>query len=51
MKKEMREVVEKLEAKFGCEEACEHCPFAQACEEHELWWGCPVWESQMGEDL
>ena len=30
---------------------CEHCPLAEECELHELWWGCDVWESGMGEDL
>lgn len=30
---------------------CETCPLAGECELHELWWGCDVWESGMGEDL
>ena len=51
MNKEMLKVVEKLEEVFGCEKACENCPFAKACKEKQLWWGCPVWENQMGEDL
>ena len=51
MSKEMLKVVEILEKKHGCEGACDHCPFAQECEEKEMWWGCPVWEDQMGEDL
>ena len=51
MNKEMLKVIEMLENKFDCEKACEHCPFAKECKEKELWWGCSVWESQMGEDL
>ena len=30
---------------------CEDCPFAERCEHEELWWGCSVWEEEMGEDL
>lgn len=51
MSKEMLKVVEMLEKMHGCEGACDHCPFAQECEEKEMWWGCPVWEDQMGDDL
>ena len=29
----------------------ETCPLAGACELHELFWGCGVWEDSMGEDL
>lgn len=34
-----------------CGGTCETCPFEQLCEEVELWWGCYVWEEEMGEDL
>lgn len=30
---------------------CENCPFANECEELQLFWGCAVWEDEMGEDL
>ena len=45
--------VEEMElAVFDLEcEGCESCPFAAVCGEHELWWGCSVWEDSMGEDL
>ena len=45
--------VEEMElAVFDLEcEGCEGCPFAAVCGEHELFWGCPVWEEEMGEDL
>jgi hypothetical protein len=32
-------------------ESCEECPFKSVCGEHELFWGCGVWETAMGEDL
>jgi len=32
-------------------EDCESCPFATVCGEHELFWGCMIWEEEMGEDL
>ena len=32
-------------------EGCEDCPVAHLCGEHELFWGCSVWEDAMGEDL
>lgn len=34
-----------------CGGTCETCPFEQLCEDIELWWGCYVWEEEMGEDL
>lgn len=34
-----------------CGGACESCPFEQLCEDVELWWGCYVWEEEMGDDL
>ena len=53
---EAREVTEMLADTYvtcghGCEEACAHCPFAEACAEAEAWYGCPAWEDGMGEDL
>lgn len=56
MTKEMREVLWELCDKYveygkGCDEACEHCPFAEECERDELLWGCPCWEEGMGDDL
>lgn len=44
-------VVEGLLDQYGCEHACEHCPYAEECSDQELYWGCVVWEEQMGEDL
>lgn len=35
----------------GCESVCEVCPFADRCGKEELYWGCGVWETAMGEDL
>lgn len=46
MEKEMLRKIHELEL-----EDCNGCPFAGECEAHELWWGCPVWEDEMGEDL
>lgn len=45
--------VEEMElAVFDLEcEGCADCPFAKVCGEHELFWGCVVWEESMGEDL
>lgn len=34
-----------------CESVCEVCPFADRCGKEELYWGCGVWETAMGEDL
>lgn len=45
------EVVEELLEEYGCEHACEHCPYAEECSAQELYWGCVVWEEQMGDDL
>lgn len=30
---------------------CDGCPFADVCGAFELFYGCDVWESEMGEDL
>lgn len=30
---------------------CVGCPYAEECEALELFWGCAVWEDEMGEDL
>lgn len=49
-KKEFYEVVDKLLDQYGAE-GCAHCPYAEQCETRELYWGCGVWEEQMGEDL
>ena len=45
--------VEEMElAVFDLEcEDCASCPFAAVCGEHELFWGCGVWEDSMSEDL
>lgn len=45
--------VEEMElAVFDLEcEGCADCPFSAVCGEQELFWGCPVWEDMMGEDL
>lgn len=49
--KEMELVkVMEMVANLDCEN-CEGCPFAKMCAQHELFWGCPVWEDAMGEDL
>lgn len=34
-----------------CGGTCESCPFKQLCKDVELWWGCCVWEEEMGDDL
>lgn len=44
------DVVAELEAQYG-EDGCAHCPYAGQCDHQELYWGCGVWELQMGEDL
>lgn len=53
---EMRETLGRLADEYvtygqGCDEACEHCPYAEWCEEYEGFWGCPCWEEGMGDDL
>ena len=48
-REEMMAIVRTFDITEG--HACEHCPLAEECELHELWWGCDVWESGMGEDL
>ena len=45
-RKELMKMVRALES-----HSCEGCPFADQCEALELYWGCPVWEEGMGEDL
>lgn len=50
MTKEMRRLTEDLMVQYG-EDGCEHCPYAEQCGAEELFWGCGVWEEQMGEDL
>jgi hypothetical protein len=34
-----------------CEDVCEKCPLRHICGKEELFFGCPVWEDEMGEDL
>ena len=46
MEKEMLRRIHELEL-----EDCNGCPFAVECEAHELFYGCAVWEDEMGEDL
>ena len=56
---EMRVVDALVEEMFGedgltvddIEKVCAVCPFADRCEKEELYWGCGVWETAMGEDL
>jgi hypothetical protein len=33
------------------ENMCEGCPYAEQCQAQQLYWGCGIWEAQMGEDL
>ena len=53
MTKEMRNTIETMYEACGydCEHFCENCPYADRCGTEELFWGCGVWEDQMGEDL
>lgn len=48
-REEMMAIVRTFDITEG--HACEHCPLAQECELYELFWGCDVWETGMGEDL
>ena len=48
-REEMMTIVRTFDITEG--HTCEGCPLAAECELHELWWGCDVWESGMGEDL
>lgn len=48
-REEMMTIVRTFDITEG--HTCETCPLADECELHELWWGCDVWESEMGEDL
>lgn len=36
---------------FDDDITCKDCPFKKECGEHELFYGCIVWEDAMGEDL
>lgn len=51
--KEMHKAINELYEAVGydCDACCEQCPYAEACEANELFWGCGVWEDSMGEDL
>ena len=49
-KREFYEVVDRLLDQYGTE-GCEYCPYAEQCQAQQLYWGCGVWEEQMGEDL
>ena len=46
-------VTEELENEFleTGENVCARCPYRDQCEKEELYWGCGVWETQMGDDL
>ena len=49
-------VVEQLaeDREYSMEELdkmCECCPYAEQCQTQQLYWGCGIWEAQMGEDL
>lgn len=48
-REEMMAIVRTFDITEG--HTCEHCPLAEECELHELFWGCDVWETGMGEDL
>lgn len=48
-REEMMTIVRTFDAAEG--HTCEGCPLAAECGLHELFWGCDVWESEMGEDL
>ena len=48
-REEMMTIVRTFDITEG--HACEHCPLAEECELHELFWGGDVWETGMGEDL
>lgn len=50
MKKEFYEVTMELLDEYGVD-GCQHCPYREECQAEELFWGCGVWEEQMGEDL
>lgn len=50
MTKEFDAVVEKLLEQYDVD-GCDYCPYADVCGQKELYWGCGVWEAQMGEDL
>lgn len=49
---EFRKVTDELfETYETTEEMCAHCPYREECEPKELFWGCGVWETEMGDDL
>lgn len=33
------------------EQTCTACPYAKTCERYQLYWGCPAWEEEMGEEV
>ena len=43
-------VTTKLVEEYGCD-GCAHCPYRERCLKEDLYFGCGVWEEQMGEDL
>lgn len=46
----VEEMEEMVAFELECK-SCAECPFASVCGDHELFWGCAVWEDMMGEDL
>lgn len=36
---------------YNPDTACEKCPYCDRCKSEELFYGCGVWEDQMGADL
>ena len=52
----MMKMIEQLaeDREYSMEELdkmCECCPYAEQCQAQQLYWGCGIWEAQMGEDL
>ena len=36
---------------FMCGKKCKGCPHRFVCHQEEEFWGCGIWEEEMGEDL
>lgn len=51
-KEMMREYTKKyyMEADYD-KDWCEGCPVAERCQAEGLYYGCGIWEDEMGEDL
>ena len=49
---EFSQIIEELMSTYNdLGECCANCPYADQCENRELYYHCDVWETGQGEDL